>query len=148
MYILTMKNRASGFLVTSAIPNKKAQTVLNTIVNTWIANCWVPQVILTGKGEEFRNRLIFATFDQLNIDLKSTDAYSPNTYGMIARAHRSINVALRTLENHTNWAFHLPLITNNQRFNHSFFTPAQYVFGTPTNQSGRLLLGAQNDWEA
>ena len=95
-----MKIRASGFLVTSAIPNKKAQTVRDTIVNTWIANCWIPQVILTDKGKEFRNRQIFATVDQLNIDFKSTDAYSPNTNGMIARAHRSINVALKILENH------------------------------------------------
>ena len=143
-----MKDRETGFLVTSAIPNKKSQTVRDTIVNTGIAYFGVPQVILTDKGKELKNKLIFANFNQLNIDFRSTDAYSPYTNGMIEQAHRSINVALTTLENHTNWAFHLPLITNNQRFNHSFFTPAQYVFGTPTNQSGRLLLGAQNDWEA
>ena len=150
-YILTIKDRATSFLVTSAIPDKKAQTVRDTIVNSWIACFGVPQVILTDKGKEFRNKLIFATFNQLNIDFRSTDAYSPNTNGMIERAHRSINVALRTLDNHTNWSFHLPLITNalnNQRVSHSFLTPAQYVFGTPTNQSGKLLLGAQNDGEA
>ena len=147
-FILTMRDRSSGLLATSAIPNKKAQTMRDSIVSGWIAHYGVPQIILTDNGKEFKNRLICATFEQLNIDHRFTDTYSPSTNGMIERAHRSINVALRSLDNPTNWAYHLPLITNalnNQRVSHSPFTPAQYVFGSPTNQSGKLLPGAKSN---
>ena len=150
-YILTMRDRSSGMMGTSAIPNKKAQTMRNSIVNGWIAHYGVPQTVLTDNGKEFKNSLISATFDQLNIDHRFTDTYSPNTNGMIERAHRSINVALRSLDNPTNWAYHLPLITNalnNQRVSHSPFTPAQYVFGSPTNQSGKLLLGLKSNGDS
>ena len=105
-FSLTMKDRATFILVTSAIPYKKAQAVRTTIVNTWFANFGVPQVILIDKGKGFRNRLICATFDRLNIEYRSTDVYSTNL--MIERAHNSINVALRTLNNHTNWSFNSP----------------------------------------
>ena len=70
---------------------------------------------------------------------------------MIANVHKSINIALRILDNHTNFSFYLPLITNApniQRVSNYFFTPAQNVFGLPINQSGKLLPGAQNDWNA
>ena len=142
-YILTAKDRGTGFLVTAPIKNKKAETVRNAFVQAWCSVFGVPQVVVTDNGKEFKNAILNNAFEQLGIDHHFVPVYSPSSNGYIERQHRTINVALRALTEETNWSLHLPLITaeiNNATIDGSLFTPSQYALGVCTNLSGSVMF--------
>ena len=142
-YILTAKDRGTGFLVTAPIKDKKAETVRNAFIQAWCGVFGVPQVVVTDNGKEFKNSVVATAFEQLGIDHHFVPVYSPSSNGFIERQHRTINVALRALNDETNWSLHLPLITaeiNNAFLEGSPFTPSQYALGVCTNLSGRVLF--------
>ena len=142
-YILTAKDRATGFLVTMPITDKKAVTVRNAFFQCWVGPFGVPQVVVSDNGREFVNTALTEAFEQLGIDHRFVSPYSPQTNGFIERQHKTINVALRALTDKTNWALHLPLITatlNNTFIEGSPYTPAQYALGTAQNLSGRVMF--------
>ena len=142
-YVLLIKDRATGFLVTAPLPDKTAITVRNSFVQNWVGHYGVPQVILSDNGREFKNELLEKACDQLGIEQRFTSPRTPQTNGYVERQNRTINVAFRSLEDKANWPLHLPLITSN--INNSFiegspYTPAQYAFGCSLNLSGRVLF--------
>ena len=142
-YIMTIKDRGTGFLVTSPLPNKKAETVKNALIQSWCGIFGVPQVIVTDNGCEFTNSLLKEAFQQLGIDHRYVPPYSPESNGFVERQHRSINVALRTLVDKEKWSMLLPLITtsiNNSFIEGNLFTPSQLALGTCTNISGRIFF--------
>ena len=146
-YVLLVKDRATGFLVTAPLPDKSAMTVRNAFMQNWVGHYGVPQVVISDNGGEFRNDLLKEAFDQLGIEHRFTSARTPQTNGYVERQNRTINVAFRSLNDRTNWALHLPLITSN--INNSFiegspYTPAQYAFGCSLNLSGRVLFNQIN----
>ena len=142
-YVLLIKDRATGLLVTAPIPDKTAMTVRNAFIQNWVGHYGVPQIILTDNGREFKNELLQEACEQLGIEQRYTSSRTPQTNGYVERQNRTINVAFRSLEDKTNWALHLPLVTSN--INNSFiegspYTPAQYAFGCSLNLSGRVLF--------
>ena len=142
-FILTAKDRATGFLVTMPITDKKAVTVRNAFFQCWVSPFGVPQVVVSDNGREFVNTALTEAFEQLGIDHRLVCPYSPQTNGFIERQHKTINVALRALTDKTNWALHLPLITaalNNTFVEGSLYTPSQYALGASLNLSGRLMF--------
>ena len=66
-YVLTMKDRGTGYLVTAPIPDKKAQTVRDAFVQHWCGNYGVPRFVVSDNGSEFVNQLLTDTFIQLGI---------------------------------------------------------------------------------
>ena len=142
-YILTAKDRATGFLVTMPITDKKALTVRNAFFQCWVGPFGVSQVVVSDNGREFVNTAFTEAFEQLGIDHRLVSPYSPQSNGFIERQHKTINVALRALSDKTSWALHLPLITtalNNTFVEGSPYTPAQYALGTAQNLSGRVMF--------
>ena len=149
-YILTMRDRSTGFLATAPIVDKKAETVRDAFIQNWCGHYGIPQVVMTDNGREFSNLILTRTFEELGIDHRFTPPYSPQTNGFVERIHNHINVALRALSDKANWPLHLPLITiniNNSFMEGSPFTPSQYAFGTCVNISGRVMLNEVNDNE-
>ena len=147
-YILTMRDRSTGFLATVPIIDKKAETVRDAFIQNWCGHYGIPQVIMTDNGREFSNSIITRTCEELGIDQRFTPPYSPQTNGFIERVHNPINVALRALSDKANWPLHLPLITisiNNSFMEGSPFTPSQYALGTCVNVSGRVMLNEVNN---
>ena len=110
-FILTAKDRATGFLVTMPIPDKKAITVRNAFFQCWVGPFGVPQVVVSDNGREFVNTVLTEAFEQLGVEHRFVNPYSPQTNGFIERQHKTLNVALRALTDKTAWALHLPLIT-------------------------------------
>ena len=142
-YILTVKDRGTGYLVTAPITDKKAETVRNAFIQSWCGPFGVPQVVVTDNGREFANALLASAFKQLGVDHRYVPPYTPQSNGYIERQHRSINIALRTLVDKTKWSLHLPLITasiNNSLVEGNPFTPSQLALGTCTNVSGRVMF--------
>ena len=111
-------------MVTAPIPDKTAITVRNAFIQNRVGHYGVPQVVLSDNGKEFKNDLLQAAFKQLGIEQRFTSSRTPQTNGYVERQNRTINVAFRSLEDKTNWALHLPLITCT--INNSF------IEGSPT----------------
>ena len=142
-FILTAKDRATGFLVTMPIPDKKAITVRNAFFQCWVGPFGVPQVVVSDNGREFVNTVLTEAFEQLGVEHRFVNPYSPQTNGFIERQHKTLNVALRALTDKTTWALHLPLITaaiNNTFVEGSPYTPSQYALGASSNLSGSVMF--------
>ena len=141
-YVLTMKDRGTGFLVTAPIPDKKAITVRNAFVQSWCSYFGSPKVVISDNGGEFANQLLSEAFVQLGVDHRFVPPYSPQSNGFIERQHRSINQALRAEKTKTNWALRLPMITatiNNTSIEGSPYTPSQYALGVCANLPGQIF---------
>ena len=95
-YVLTLKDRGTGYLVTAPIPDKKAQTVRDAFMQHWCGHYGVPRVVVSDNGREFVNQLLTDTFIQLGIEHRLVPPYSPQSNGFIERQHRTINQALRS----------------------------------------------------
>ena len=142
-YILTAKDRGTGFLVTVPIPNKRAVTVRNAFVQHWCGVFGIPSIVVTDNGSEFVNSHMADMFSQLGVEHRLVPPYSPQSNGYIERQHRSIVQALRADSQKSCWALRLPMITasiNNTPIQGSPFTPAQYTFGTSINLPGQVLV--------
>ena len=61
-----MKDMITGFLATSAAPNKIEQTVGNAIINPWLAHFKVHRIILMEQGKELKDSLVNKGNGKLN----------------------------------------------------------------------------------
>ena len=141
-YVLTIKDRGTGFLVAAPIPDKKAMTVRDAFVQSWCSYFGTPRVVVSDNGKEFSNHLLTDTFTQLGVDHRFVPPYSPQANGFIERQHKTINQALRAVEIKTNWARRLPLIIasiNNTAIEGSPYTPSQYALGMCMNLPGLIF---------
>ena len=142
-YILTIKDRGTGFLVTTPVPDKKAETIRNAFVQSWCGYFGIPQIVVSDNGKEFANNLLKETFNQLGVEHRHVPPYCPQANGFIERQHRTIIQALRAETQKNNWALKLPIITtciNNTPIEGSPYTPAQYALGACTNMPGQVLI--------
>ena len=82
-YIMTFKDRGTGFLVTAPLPDKKAETVKNALIQSWCGIFGVPQIVFTDNGREFTNNILMDTFKQLGIEHRYVPPYSPESNGFV-----------------------------------------------------------------
>ena len=142
-YVLTIKDRGTGFLVATPIPDKKALTVRDAFVQSWCSYFGTPQVVVSDNGREFVNQVLTDTFTQLGVDHRLVPPYSPQANGYIERQHKTINQALRAVRTKENWALRLPIIIasiNNTSIEGSPYTPSQYALGMCANLPGQIFL--------
>ena len=140
-YVLSMKDRASGFLLAIPLKDRSSQGVVDSIKYHFIASFGLPNIIVTDRGGEFLSNIFREFCVTTGIHHQTTCAYNPASNGLVERAHRVLNVALRSLRDSCTWVKHLPFVTlmiNNQPSDNNIYTPFQHVFGQPSN-----LLGAQ-----
>ena len=142
-YVLTMKDRGTGFLVTTPIPNKQAVTIRDAFLQSWCNYFGTPQVVIADNVKEFDNYLLTNIFAQLGVDLRPIAVNNPQSNGYIERQHKTINQALRAEETKSNWALRLPIITatiNNTSIEGSPYTPSQYTLGMCVNLPGQIFI--------
>ena len=143
-YFITLRERATGFLMTHPLRDKSTWTVINAIKHRLIAVFGTPTVIITDNGGEFVSHAFTQFCSSLGITHKLTTPYHPQANGAAERVHRIIKSALRAQTDPSEWADHLPFITltlNNLTCDNNFFTPFQQTFGQPGRLPGTLILG-------
>ena len=141
-YILTIRDRGTGFLVSAPLPDKTAASVVTAFSHHYVAKFGVPQVIITDNGGEFIAHVFGELCEQLGVCHKTTTAYNPQAQGAIERVHRSMKTAFRALEDPSAWASQLPFITlaiNNLPCDNNFFTAHQMTFGQAANLPGSVF---------
>ena len=141
-YILTIRDRGTGFLVSAAIPDKTASSVVQAFTNHFIAKFGVPQTIISDNGKEFIAHAFEDLCEKLGIVHKTTTAYNPKCQGAIERIHRSLKTAFRALDDPSLWSNHLPYVTlalNNSLCDTNTFTAHQMTFGQAADLPGTVL---------
>lgn len=86
-YILTIRDRGTGFLVSVPLPDKTALSVVEAFTHHYIAKFGVPQTIISDNGGEFIAHAFGDFCERLGIHHKTTTAYHPQAQGAIERIH-------------------------------------------------------------
>ena len=136
-YILTMRERATGFVLAEPIRDKRTTTIMWTLLSRYIAIFGPPDTLVADNGMEFASGAFHKFCTEYGIVINHTTAYHPQSNGAIERVHRDLKVMIRSLPCTREWAQHLPLFAmayNNQACDINVYTSFQHVFG----QAGRL----------
>ena len=147
-YIITMRDRNTGFLCTAPLPDKTTESVIYAIEQNWVAKFGIPERFITDQGKEFVSNRFKLFCNYLGIEHRKTNAYHPQAQGAIERMHRILNSSLRSLAEPLSWHKRLPYITlqiNNQVSGINKFTPNQVVFGRPGRLPGALMTHGNED---
>ena len=147
-YVVTMRDRRTGFLTTAAVTDKSATSVVSALRNHFISSFGVPAIIISDNGREFNSNEFQAFCTDLGINHKFVTCYHPQANGMVERIHRTMKVAFRSLDEPNKWADALPLITlaiNNQVCDSNDFTPYQMVYGQAARLPGTFFFQEGTD---
>ena len=135
--ILHMVDHATRYSQATVIPNKKKQTVIQALLDNWIAIFGPPGKYLSDNGGEFVNDEMIQLAEKFNITLMTTAAESPWSNGLcerhnavlanlICKAKREYNISTKAA---LPWA----ISVKNTLTNVYGFSPNQLVFGRNPN---------------
>ena len=147
-FLLTMRDRNTGFVQLVPLVNKTSSAVTNAFKACWIAIFGVPDKIITDNGREFVAGEFDSICDTLGILHIKTTPYHPQANGFIERVHRILKTALRALDDKEQWVFQVPLITlmlNNQITDKNLHTPYQKTFDKTCRVPGVILADENLD---
>ena len=136
-YILTMRDRSSGFVVAAPTIDKSSESVRSALLHHFIGKFGVPGTFVSDNGREFTSHLFSELCVRLGIHHQTTTSYHPQANGAIERIHRTLKTSFRALADPSHWVDHLPftvLTINNVGCDNNPFTPHQHLFG----QAGKL----------
>ena len=149
--ILHMIDHATRFSQACVITNKKKQTIVQALLDNWIAIFGPPGKYLTDNGGEFVNDEMIQLAEKFNITLMTTAAESPWSNGLcerhnavladlIVKAKREYNISTKAA---LPWA----ISVKNTLTNVYGFSPNQLVFGRNPNLPETMInrLPAGND---
>ena len=141
-YILTIRDRNTGFLVTAPLRDKTSESVISEFAQNFIAKFGIPEKIITDQGREFISQKFSAFCDHLGIQHAVINSYHAQANGAIERVHRILKSSIRSLRDPGQWHTSLPYITlqlNNHTSGINSFTSYQFVFGRPGRLPGALI---------
>ena len=109
LFILVIICAFTKFAEIYAIPNTRAPTVANKIVNEWISRYGVPEQILTDQGKNYQSNLLELVYELLDIKRLRTTPYHPQCDGQSERYIRTIKPMISSYvnEQQTDWDEHL-----------------------------------------
>ena len=142
-YVLTMRDRGTGYSLATPLRDKTALSVTEGIRQHLIGTMGIPRTLISDNGGEFVGALFQDFCDDFGIQHRFTTPYHPQCNGLVERLHRTLKQALRSLPDTDTWATHLPLIMlsiNNTLSGTSSFTPHQQVFGKSGNIVGACIM--------
>ena len=136
-YILTMRDRGTGFAIAAPMEDKSAYTLRMVLIHHLIGKFGIPDTFITDNGGEFVSGIFSDLCLDLGIRHKRITSFHPQSNGFIERIHRILKTAFRAMEDPSDWVNQLPFVIltlNNLTCDSNTFTPHQHTFG----QAGRL----------
>ena len=147
-YLLTMRDRNTGFVQMVPLLDKSSSTVTRCFKSNWVAIFGLPEKVVTDNGKEFVSTEFEDTCSSMGITHVKTTSYHPQSNGFIERIHRMVKTALRALDDQDQWINQIPLITlmlNNQVTDINSFTPYQKTFGKTGRIPGVIITNDRDD---
>ena len=141
--ILHMIDHATRFSQACVITNKKKQTIVQALLDNWIAIFGPPGKYLTDNGGEFVNDEMVQLAEKFNITLMTTAAESPWSNGLCER-HNAVLAELiikgkREYNISTKTALPWAVSVKNTLTNVYGFSPNQLVFGRNPNLPDTMI---------
>ena len=93
-YIASFVDLYSGWPECFAVPDKKASTIAELLINEIFPRFGAPLVLLSDNGSENVNRIMKETLKELNIHHVTTSFYRPQSNAKNERTHRVLNDVL------------------------------------------------------
>ena len=140
-YIFYMVDCFTRFKMACFIPNKKAQTIAETLFSHWIKLFGPPQFLHSDRGREFVNDEVQKLCELHGIRVTNTAAHTPNANGLCEKQHWWVDKMMEKLsivdpncspEILLGWCIHAANTLDMK----SGFSPHMLVFGkNPTHPS-------------
>jgi hypothetical protein len=133
-FILTIKDRGSGFLEAWPTPDCGGRTAASVLWNQWFMRFGFPKAIVSDRGSAFRCDLFKNLAHFAGYDLKPTTAYHPQTNGLVEREHRNLKQYMRAycMRDQKQWDLYLSSFTfacNSICKDRLSYPPAFLVYG-------------------
>lgn len=146
LYIFTMMDYFTKFVIAVPIRNQEAKTLAKIIVEKICAVFGTPLRLLSDKGPAFESELFTEICQILGIEKIRTTSYEPRTNGLIERYHRTMNqmIAKMVADNHRNWDEILPMVAAAYRASvheSTGFTPNYLIFGRENVMPVDIMYG-------
>ena len=128
-YIMVMQDYYTKWVEITPLPNKKAVTVAQSILATWVCRWGCPEALHSDQGNEFDAVVIHEMCDLLGIKKTRTLPFNPPSNGMVERTNRTLKGLLRQMATENfmvSWDTKLPLAMmaiNNVIHSTTGFTP-------------------------
>ena len=86
----------SQYLFAYPTQDMAARTVGRCIIDVMTRHCYLPTVILTDKGSQFRSDVVNQIAQTLDIRISHASTKHAQTIGMLERTHASLKTSLKT----------------------------------------------------
>jgi hypothetical protein len=96
IYVLSMQDVFSRFVMFVPVPDASGQTVARALVERWYSVFLAPKGLVCDRGPAFKSSLFKYLCRALRIDVSHSSAYYP-AGNKVERVHRYLNQGLRTL---------------------------------------------------
>jgi len=146
-YLITMVDRTSRWPEAVPVTEVDTETILQTLVSTWVARFGLPGIVTTDRGPQFTSGRWTTWCEEMGVTHKKTTAFHPQSNGMVERIHRQIKDGLRAREAKTEWDDHLPWVMLGLRAapkDESAVSAGEAVFGQQLALPGHSHLGGTN----
>ena len=114
-HIITMMDVFSRYLFAYPTQDMTAKTVARCIIDVMTRHCYLPTVILTDKGSQFRSEVINQIAQTLDIRISHAPTKHAQTIGILERTHASLKTALKisTGERRSMWHKYVQIAVMN-----------------------------------
>ena len=128
-----------------AVPDQKAVTVNNALVNEVFTKVGIPRFLHSDRGTDFMSKLFQETCKLFNIEKTQTTPWRPKSDGMVERFYRTQDCLLRQFGDKAqdNWDELLPICAltyNSSRHSSTSYTPNFLMFCRDFRMSIELVL--------
>ena len=142
-YFLVLVDLATRFCMSCIIYDKKPDTIIKALFNTWIVIFGPPRRFLSDNGCEFNNESMKCLGENFNITIMCTAAESPWSNGICERLNGVLANNVRKIMSDSNCSLSVALswavAARNSLDNNNGYSPNQLVFGQNPSLPGLSL---------
>lgn len=137
-YILTVQDDLTKFSAAFPLRTHDANNVARALVEGFICQHGIPEIILTDCGTEFLSKLFKECCKLLKIEKINTTPYHPQTNGSLERSHRTLIEYLRHFvdSHHKKWDEYVAyamFVYNTTVHTTTNYQPYELVYGYPAS---------------
>ena len=151
-HIVTMMDVFSRYLFAYPTQDMTARTVGRCIIDVMTRHCYLPTVILTDKGSQFRSDVVNQIAQTLDIRINHASTKHAQTIGILERTHASLKTSLKisTGERRSMWHKYVQIAVMN--YNTSYHEslgcePTTVFHGRIPYNILDIKLGLKPEWK-
>ena len=151
-HIITMMDVFSRYLFAYPTQDMTARTVGRCIIDVMTRHCYLPTVLLTNKGSQFRSDVVNQIAQTLDIRISHASTKHAQTIGILERTHASLKTSLKisTGERRSMWHKYVQIAVMN--YNTSYHEslgcePTTVFHGRIPYNILDIKLGLKPEWK-